>query len=158
MEMELDGEGRLVVRPLLTDLYQATMALGYWRAGRACEAAEFELFFRHCPFGGSFALTAGLQDCMRFLRAFRLRDAGSSAIGPGTPLTGREPPLPQERLSRALSMRPRPLRALALVWLSPPPDYMCSLSLQTCSSWHQCYPKTLTLHSSSTFDPLTALG
>ncbi|XP_021072819.1 nicotinate phosphoribosyltransferase isoform X2 [Mus pahari] len=75
MEMELDGEGRMVVRPLLTDLYQATMALGYWRAGRACEAAEFELFFRHCPFGGSFALSAGLQDCMRFLRAFRLRDA-----------------------------------------------------------------------------------
>lgn len=89
--MELDGEGRMVVRPLLTDLYQATMALGYWRAGRACEAAEFELFFRHCPFGGSFALTAGLQDCMRFLRAFRLRDAGSSAIGSGTPLIGREP-------------------------------------------------------------------
>ncbi|EDL29494.1 nicotinate phosphoribosyltransferase domain containing 1, isoform CRA_b [Mus musculus] len=75
MEMELDSEGRMVVRPLLTDLYQATMALGYWRAGRACEAAEFELFFRHCPFGGSFALSAGLQDCMRFLRAFRLRDA-----------------------------------------------------------------------------------
>lgn len=73
--MELDDQGRMVVRPLLTDLYQATMGLGYWRAGRACEEAEFELFFRHCPFGGSFALTAGLQDCIRFLRAFRLRDA-----------------------------------------------------------------------------------
>ncbi|KAK7799245.1 hypothetical protein U0070_023698 [Myodes glareolus] len=73
--MELDGEERAVVRPLLTDLYQATMALGYWRAGRACEAAEFELFFRHCPFGGSFALAAGLRDCLCFLRAFRLRDA-----------------------------------------------------------------------------------
>ncbi|KAL6081315.1 hypothetical protein STEG23_037596 [Scotinomys teguina] len=73
--MELDGEGRAVVRPLLTDLYQATMALGYWRAGRACEAAEFELFFRHCPFGGSFALAAGLRDCMCFLRSFRLQDA-----------------------------------------------------------------------------------
>ncbi|OBS76657.1 hypothetical protein A6R68_16896 [Neotoma lepida] len=73
--MELDGEGRAVVRPLLTDLYQATMALGYWRAGRACEAAEFELFFRHCPFGGSFALAAGLRDCLCFLRSFRLQDA-----------------------------------------------------------------------------------
>ncbi|KAL1767587.1 maestro heat-like repeat-containing protein family member 6 [Sigmodon hispidus] len=77
--MELDGagqlEGRAVVRPLLTDLYQATMALGYWRAGRACDAAEFELFFRHCPFGGSFALAAGLRDCMCFLRSFRLQDA-----------------------------------------------------------------------------------
>lgn len=84
MAMQLDCEGSMVVRPLLTDLYQATMALGYWRAGRACETAEFELFFRHCPFGGSFALAAGLRDCLRFLRAFRLQDAGSSATRTGT--------------------------------------------------------------------------
>lgn len=88
--MEKDGEGRDVVRPLLTDLYQATMALGYWRAGRAREAAEFELFFRHCPFGGSFALAAGLRDCLGFLRAFRLQDAGSSATLTGAPPAGRE--------------------------------------------------------------------
>lgn len=103
--MELDDQGHMVVRPLLTDLYQATMGLGYWRAGRACEEAEFELFFRHCPFGGSFALTAGLQDCIRFLRAFRLRDAGSSTTSTGT-VAGREPPLPQKRISNALSMFP----------------------------------------------------
>lgn len=88
--MELDGEGRAVVRPLLTDLYQVTMALGYWRAGRACEAAEFELFFRRCPFGGSFALAAGLRDCICFLRSFRLQDAGSSAPHTGSPLAGKE--------------------------------------------------------------------
>lgn len=105
MEMELDDQGRMVVRPLLTDLYQATMGLGYWRAGRACEEAEFELFFRHCPFGGSFALTAGLQDCIRFLRAFRLRDAGSSTTSTGT-VAGREPPLPQKRIFNALPMFP----------------------------------------------------
>uniref|UniRef100_A0A8C6S3D2 Nicotinate phosphoribosyltransferase n=2 Tax=Nannospalax galili TaxID=1026970 RepID=A0A8C6S3D2_NANGA len=75
MAEQVDGEGRAAARPLLTDLYQATMALGYWRAGRAREAAEFELFFRHCPFGGSFALAAGLRDCVRFLRAFQLQDA-----------------------------------------------------------------------------------
>ncbi|XP_007516121.1 nicotinate phosphoribosyltransferase isoform X1 [Erinaceus europaeus] len=62
------------VRPLLTDLYQVTMALGYWRAGRAQDQAEFELFFRRCPFGGAFALAAGLRDCLRFLRAFRFQD------------------------------------------------------------------------------------
>ncbi|XP_015310808.3 nicotinate phosphoribosyltransferase isoform X1 [Macaca fascicularis] len=75
MAAEQDPEGRAAARPLLTDLYQATMALGYWRAGRARDAAEFELFFRRCPFGGAFALAAGLRDCVRFLRAFRLRDA-----------------------------------------------------------------------------------
>ncbi|XP_015994707.2 nicotinate phosphoribosyltransferase isoform X1 [Rousettus aegyptiacus] len=75
MAAEQDPEERAVVRPLLTDLYQATMALGYWRAGRARDPAEFELFFRCCPFGGAFALAAGLHDCVRFLRTFRLRDA-----------------------------------------------------------------------------------
>ncbi|KAF6100318.1 nicotinate phosphoribosyltransferase [Phyllostomus discolor] len=72
---EQEPEGRAAARPLLTDLYQATMALGYWRAGRAQDLAEFELFFRHCPFGGAFALAAGLRDCVRFLRTFHLRDA-----------------------------------------------------------------------------------
>ncbi|XP_012889287.1 PREDICTED: nicotinate phosphoribosyltransferase [Dipodomys ordii] len=53
----------------------AENALGYWRAGRARDHAEFELFFRRCPFGGAFALAAGLRDCLRFLRTFCLRDA-----------------------------------------------------------------------------------
>ncbi|XP_069322915.1 nicotinate phosphoribosyltransferase isoform X1 [Eulemur rufifrons] len=75
MAAERDPEGRAAAQPLLTDLYQATMALGYWRAGRARDHAEFELFFRRCPFGGAFTLAAGLRDCVRFLRAFRLRDA-----------------------------------------------------------------------------------
>ncbi|XP_055288208.1 nicotinate phosphoribosyltransferase isoform X2 [Moschus berezovskii] len=88
MAAEQDPEGRAAARPLLTDLYQATMALGYWRAGRAQDQAEFELFFRQCPFGGAFALAAGLRDCVRFLRAFRLRDADvqflASALPPDT--------------------------------------------------------------------------
>ncbi|XP_044770248.1 nicotinate phosphoribosyltransferase isoform X5 [Neomonachus schauinslandi] len=75
MAAEQDPEALAAARPLLTDLYQATMALGYWNAGRAREQAEFELFFRGCPFGGAFALAAGLRDCVRFLRAFRLQDA-----------------------------------------------------------------------------------
>nr|XP_013001166.1 nicotinate phosphoribosyltransferase isoform X2 [Cavia porcellus] len=74
MAAEGNSEGRAAARPMLTDLYQATMALGYWCAGRACDPAEFELFFRHCPFGGAFALAAGLRDCVRFLRTFRLQD------------------------------------------------------------------------------------
>lgn len=93
MAAEQDSEARAAARPLLTDLYQATMALGYWRAGRAREQAEFELFFRGCPFGGAFALAAGLRDCVRFLRAFRLRDAGSPAPAPAlAPRPGPPPP------------------------------------------------------------------
>ncbi|XP_058515950.1 nicotinate phosphoribosyltransferase isoform X2 [Ochotona princeps] len=74
MAAEEDAEALAAARPLLTDLYQVTMALGYWRAGRARDHADFELSFRRCPFGGAFSLFAGLRDCVRFLRAFHLRD------------------------------------------------------------------------------------
>ncbi|GAA6231555.1 nicotinate phosphoribosyltransferase isoform X1 [Lates japonicus] len=62
------------VPPLLTDLYQFTMAYAYWRAGRHQEPAVFELFFRDNPFGGGFSLFAGLHDCQLFLRSFRFTD------------------------------------------------------------------------------------
>lgn len=64
------------VPPLLTDLYQFTMAYAYWRSGRDQEPAVFELFFRDNPFGGGFSLFAGLHDCLLFLRSFRLTDEG----------------------------------------------------------------------------------
>ncbi|XP_037747812.1 nicotinate phosphoribosyltransferase isoform X3 [Chelonia mydas] len=66
--------GRRGSLALLTDLYQFTMAYGYWRAGRQREPAEFELFFRRCPCRGGFALSAGLGECLAFLRGFRLRE------------------------------------------------------------------------------------
>ncbi|KAM4628920.1 nicotinate phosphoribosyltransferase isoform 1-T1 [Polymixia lowei] len=62
------------VPPLLTDLYQFTMAYAYWRAGRHREPAVFELFFRDNPFGGGFSLFSGLHDCLLFLRTFRFTD------------------------------------------------------------------------------------
>lgn len=64
------------VPPLLTDLYQFTMAYAYWRSGRNQEPAVFELFFRDNPFGGGFSLFAGLQDCLLFLRGFRFTEQG----------------------------------------------------------------------------------
>ncbi|MEQ2182919.1 hypothetical protein GOODEAATRI_027186 [Goodea atripinnis] len=66
------------VPPLLTDLYQFTMAYAYWRAGRHQEPAVFELFFRDNPFDGGFSLFAGLHDCLLFLRSFRITDRGES--------------------------------------------------------------------------------
>lgn len=115
MAAEQDPEERAAARPLLTDLYQATMALGYWRAGRARDPAEFELFFRHCPFGGAFTVAAGLRDCVRFLRTFRLRDAGTHGPSspPGAPPTRHDPslpfPRPDQRPTAARS--PQPTRA-----------------------------------------------
>ncbi len=56
---------------LLTDLYQLTMAHGYWKAGKAEEEAVFHLLFRKHPFGGGFTIASGLEDCVRYLNRFR---------------------------------------------------------------------------------------
>ncbi|XP_069377528.1 nicotinate phosphoribosyltransferase [Paralichthys olivaceus] len=70
----LERSVRERVPPLLTDLYQFTMAYAYWRTGRHREPAVFELFFRDNPFSGGFSLLAGLHDCQLFLRNFRFTD------------------------------------------------------------------------------------
>jgi nicotinate phosphoribosyltransferase len=57
--------------PLLTDLYQLTMAAGYWKSGKAEQEAVFHLFFRNLPFAGGYAVAAGLGDGVEWLQAFR---------------------------------------------------------------------------------------
>lgn len=55
---------------LLTDLYQLTMAYGYWKADRHEHEAVFHLFFRKAPFGGEYAIACGLQQVIRFIQDF----------------------------------------------------------------------------------------
>ena len=55
---------------LLTDLYQLTMAYGYWKLGRSEQEAIFHLFFRTVPFGGGYALAAGLGPVIEYLQRF----------------------------------------------------------------------------------------
>lgn len=61
--------------PLLTDLYQLTMAYGYWKLDRAEQDAAFHLFFRRPPFGGGYALAAGLAPAIEYLSDFRFAPA-----------------------------------------------------------------------------------
>lgn len=60
-----------LVTPMLTDLYQITMAYAYWKTNQHRRHAHFELFFRKNPFGGSFTLFAGLDEVLKFLSNFR---------------------------------------------------------------------------------------
>ena len=64
-------ERKCVATALLTDLYQLTMAYGYWKLGKAEQPAVFHLFFRKPPFGGGYALAAGLAPALDFIENFR---------------------------------------------------------------------------------------
>jgi nicotinate phosphoribosyltransferase len=56
---------------LLTDLYQLTMACGYWKTGVSEREAVFHLTFRRPPFGGGYAIAAGIAPAVAFLRRLR---------------------------------------------------------------------------------------
>lgn len=53
---------------LLTDLYQLTMAYGYWRAGMHQRKTVFHLFYRRAPFGGRYAIAAGLEPAIDYIQ------------------------------------------------------------------------------------------
>ena len=59
---------------LLTDLYQLTMAAGYFESGKAREIASFELFFRHLPRYRNYVLTAGLEQVVEYLTSLEYTD------------------------------------------------------------------------------------
>lgn len=102
---------------LLTDFYELTMAQGFFRTGLGRRRVSFDLFFRHVPDGGGFAVAAGLEPVVRYLEHLRfsredimyLRELGQfdggfldsladfrfsgdiSALPEGTPVFPREP-------------------------------------------------------------------
>ena len=59
---------------LLTDLYQLTMAYGYWREGRHEQLSAFHLYFRKNPFKGGFTLAGGLDEAMEILAGMRFAE------------------------------------------------------------------------------------
>jgi len=55
---------------LLTDLYQLTMAYGYWKTGNLEKEGIFNLFFRKNPFNGGFTLACGLMPAIELFEKF----------------------------------------------------------------------------------------
>ncbi|MBF0479310.1 MAG: nicotinate phosphoribosyltransferase [Candidatus Omnitrophica bacterium] len=60
---------------LLTDLYELTMAYGYWKAGMGQKEAVFNLFFRQHPFKGGFTIACGLEYVVDFLKDFKFESS-----------------------------------------------------------------------------------
>lgn len=56
---------------LVTDLYELTMAYGYWKSGLADRRAVFYLAFRDNPFEGGYAVACGLGTAADFLESLR---------------------------------------------------------------------------------------
>jgi nicotinate phosphoribosyltransferase len=59
---------------LTTDLYEVTMACGYWKAGVSDHEAVFHITFRENPFAGEFTVACGLATAIEFLRRFHFSD------------------------------------------------------------------------------------
>ncbi len=60
---------------LHTDLYQINMVETYWEDRMHERRAVFEVFFRKLPFGNGYAVFAGLERVIQFLRQFRFSDS-----------------------------------------------------------------------------------
>src|SRR5579872_1185897 len=57
-----------MISPLLTDLYQLTMAYGYWKLNMHEREAVFHLVFRKNPFNSNYVIACGLQTVIEFLK------------------------------------------------------------------------------------------
>jgi nicotinate phosphoribosyltransferase len=79
-----------LVCALLVDQYELTMAYAYFQAGKHEQPAVFDLFFRKNPFGGEFALFAGLEEVMEYLSAFRFTDVDLAYLDRVLPRCGKE--------------------------------------------------------------------
>ncbi len=56
---------------LLCDFYELTMANGYFELGKKDEIAYFDVFFRKVPDGGGFAIAAGLEQVIDYIKELR---------------------------------------------------------------------------------------
>lgn len=56
---------------LLTDLYQLTMAQGYWECNKLEEEACFHAFFRTNPFQGGYAIACGTDHVLEVVEDYR---------------------------------------------------------------------------------------
>src|SRR5678815_277230 len=89
---------------LLTDLYELTMALGYWREGRTEQEAAFHLYFRTAPFRGGYTIACGIEPALAYLEGLRFTD---EALGYLATLRGVDelPLFPREFLDALGSVR-----------------------------------------------------
>ncbi|MBU0549031.1 MAG: hypothetical protein KJ838_01755 [Candidatus Omnitrophica bacterium] len=60
---------------LLLDLYELTMAQGYWQSGKQSQQATFDLFVRQHPKGRGYLVNAGLADILDYAETLKFSEA-----------------------------------------------------------------------------------
>lgn len=60
---------------MLTDFYEITMGNGYFQNGLKEKIAYFDMFFRKVPDNGGFAIMAGVEQLIQYLKALHFDDA-----------------------------------------------------------------------------------
>ena len=71
--------------PLLTDLYEFTMAAALVAEGRADAPATFSLYVRNLPPNRGYLVAAGLHDAIRFLRGWGFDDGAVARLAAAAP-------------------------------------------------------------------------
>ena len=59
---------------MLADFYEITMANGYFKSGLKDKIAYFDMFFRKVPDNGGFAIMAGVEQLMQYLKSLRFTE------------------------------------------------------------------------------------
>ena len=59
---------------MLTDFYEITMANGFFENGHGEQTVYFDMFFRTIPDGGGFAIMAGLEQVIEYLKNLSFSD------------------------------------------------------------------------------------
>lgn len=59
---------------LLFDFYELTMANGYFVSKRSDEIAYFDVFFRNIPDGGGYAIAAGLEEVIEYIKNLKFTE------------------------------------------------------------------------------------
>ncbi len=74
---------------LTTDLYQLTMAQGYWESDKASVEACFHMYFRNNPFDGGFAVACGIEQLVQALEEFSFAEDDLDYLSGLTGVDGR---------------------------------------------------------------------
>jgi nicotinate phosphoribosyltransferase len=83
-EAQAAGDHILVGDGLFTDFYEIAMLAGFQRQGMLEREATFDLYFRRAPFGGGYAVAAGLGPALEHLSRLRFTDEDLAYLdGPG---------------------------------------------------------------------------